>query len=106
MKSEKTRVLGDVCRPLTHSLQVTDGLGMASTHQYNFKINLDHCKNGPAYHGNGHLLRGGSARTMNGNKSFLDEQFWKIFIRYYFRTYAVPLYMVQKLLFSRYCHYI
>jgi hypothetical protein len=76
----KTRVLGDVFRALTHSLQVTDGLGMAFTHQYNFKINLDHCKNGPAYHGNGHLLRGGSARTMNGNKSFLDKAFREIFI--------------------------
>ncbi|NEQ71638.1 MAG: hypothetical protein F6K23_00230 [Okeania sp. SIO2C9] len=76
----KTRVISDAFRALAYSLQTTDGLGMAFSHQYNFKNDLAHCQNSPVFHGNGHLLRGGSARSMNGQKSFLNEQFWNIFI--------------------------
>lgn len=42
----------------------TDGLGIAVAQQYDFVQDLEELKGAPSFHGHGHLLRGGFARTM------------------------------------------
>jgi hypothetical protein len=58
-------VISDPLKAAAISNLNTDGLGINFAHQYNFLHDLSFLEGLPSYHGHGHLLRGGFARSMN-----------------------------------------
>lgn len=73
-------IIADPIKAALHSNKVTHGLGINFPHQYNFKYNFPFDPTIPAFHGHGHLLRGGFARTMNRNREDLIDQMYGSFI--------------------------
>lgn len=57
----------------------TDGLGIAHAHQFTFRFRYHERSGTPIFHGNGHLLRGGNARTMQGDAAYLQKRFMEMF---------------------------
>lgn len=64
-------IIADPIKAAIVSNNSTDGLGINFAHQYNFRQDLSDLRGLPTYHGHSHLLRGGFARTMNGDKQTL-----------------------------------
>lgn len=79
LEIRKMRFIGDVRRALANSNFQTQGLGIAFTHQCQFDQDIALWGDGPAFHGNGHLLRGGSARTMDINRDRIADLVRKTF---------------------------
>lgn len=79
----ETQDMDIICDPLraaARSHRVTDGLGANFAHQFNFAYDLAFTQSQPAFHGHGHLLRGGNARTMNGQRDYLASLLDRSFV--------------------------
>jgi hypothetical protein len=66
-------VIADPFKAAARSNFITDGLGIGFAHQFNFKYELSFTRWRPSFHGHGHLLRGGFARTMAGGAAYLES---------------------------------
>jgi hypothetical protein len=67
------RLVSDPTNALANALRQTEGLGTGFANQYQFDWQLGFAKGGPAFHGHGHLLRGGFARNMSRDKTYLHQ---------------------------------
>lgn len=57
-------ITADAIKAAAASNLMSDGLGSAFAHQFNFRQDLDFLEWLPSFHGHGHLLRGGFGRRM------------------------------------------
>lgn len=73
-------VISDALKAAANSNRSTDGLGINFAHQFNFRHDLDFLEGLPSFHGHGHLLRGGFARTMAGDTSKLTVGLYNAFL--------------------------
>lgn len=64
-------IVTDPLNGLALALQNSDGLGSGFAHQYNYRYDLAFASGRSSFHGHGHLLRGGSARTMKRDPAFM-----------------------------------
>jgi hypothetical protein len=65
-------IISDPLRAAAHCNAATDGLGIAFAHQYDFDYDVSFVGSRPSFHGHGHLLRGGFARTMMRERRLLQ----------------------------------
>ncbi len=73
-------IISDALKAAANSNLSTDGLGINFAHRYNFREDLDFLQGLPSFHGHGHLLRGGFARTMTGDNDRLTNNLHAAFL--------------------------
>jgi len=94
----KQRAIADPLRGAALSNLVTDGLGINFAHQFSFEQELSDLQGLPSFHGHGHLLRGGFARTMERDPATLNRTFLSALVSRYvneYTTYDEQLYLEQ-----------
>lgn len=79
-RTRQQKVITHPLKAAAASNLATDGLGIPFAHQYNFVQDLEELKGVPSFHGHGHLLRGGFARTMAKKPEVVKKQFYESFI--------------------------
>ncbi len=79
-QTRKQKIISDPIKAAAASHLGTDGLGLNFAHQYNFLPDLRFLDGLPSFHGHGHLLRGGFARTMIADNEFLHNSLFTSFL--------------------------
>lgn len=65
-------IITDPLKAAYNSNALSDGLGIAFAHQFDFASDLSHLDGQASFHGHGHLLRGGFARSMAASADRLN----------------------------------
>ncbi|TQI72706.1 hypothetical protein FHT98_0418 [Bosea sp. AK1] len=82
------RIVTDPLKALTNALKHSDGLGTSFAHQYHYDSDLSFTAARSSFHGHGHLLRGGFARTMKQDGDYIEKFIRSAFISPYVTRHA------------------